>query len=146
MRSDRRWYWVGATMVAVVIALATGVPLATILIIALVLACPAAMLFGMAMMGRSRTAGQDDGMAGSAGSQQIPGEVAAPSPAVTALPEATSDGADPVAILKIRLAKGQITQEEYDRLWARPRAVAPTSTGPARSATCTTRAMPGIGP
>jgi len=127
MMSDRRWYWVGAAVVAAGMALAAGVPLATILTVALVLACPAMMLLGTCMMGRPRAAGQGEGMASSAGSRRTQGEVAAPSSAAMALPEATADGADPLVILKIRLAKGEITLEEYDRLLARVSAPDPVA-------------------
>lgn len=126
MKSDRRWYWLGAAVVAAGVALAAGVPLATILTFALVLACPAMMFLGMCMMGRPRASGQGDRMASSAGPQQTQGEVAARS-AATALPEATADGADPLPILKIRLAKGDITLEEYDRLLARVSAPDPVA-------------------
>jgi hypothetical protein len=105
MKRDRRWFWLGVAVAVVGAALAAGVPLATILTIADVLVCPAAMYFGMATMGRPPAAIQHDETAGSTG-QATRGEVAARSaPAV--LPEATGDGADPLVILKSRLTKGR---------------------------------------
>jgi uncharacterized protein (DUF2062 family) len=47
MTIQRRWLWIGAGMAAVGVALALGVPLGSILIVAAVLACPLAMYFRM---------------------------------------------------------------------------------------------------
>jgi hypothetical protein len=61
MTIQRRWLWIGAGVAAVGVALALGVPLGSVLIVAAVLACPLAMYFGMRGMGM----GQDcrhDGM------------------------------------------------------------------------------------
>lgn len=51
MRVDRRWLWVGGILAAAGAALALGVPLATLLTLAAVPACPAAMYLGMCGMG-----------------------------------------------------------------------------------------------
>lgn len=51
MPVDRRWYWLGAALAAAGIALVAGLALHTLLYVAALLACPAAMFFGMAMMG-----------------------------------------------------------------------------------------------
>jgi type III secretory pathway component EscV len=51
MTNQNKWLWIGAVVAAVVIALALGVPLGTLLIVAAVLLCPAVMYFGMRGMG-----------------------------------------------------------------------------------------------
>ncbi|HEX9531230.1 MAG TPA: hypothetical protein VGA58_00430 [bacterium] len=47
MRTQRRWLWIGGAIAATAAALALGVSLSTLLIVAAVLACPATMYFGM---------------------------------------------------------------------------------------------------
>ncbi len=47
MRTQRRWLWIGGAIATAAAALALGLPLSTLLIVAAVLACPAAMYFGM---------------------------------------------------------------------------------------------------
>ncbi len=59
MARGRRWFWLAGALVVALGALAWGIPLATLLTIAALLACPAAMFLGMGMMGRM----QDGGMA-----------------------------------------------------------------------------------
>lgn len=93
MTSDRRWLWVAGVAVVVLGALAWGIPLATLLTIAALLVCPAAMFFGMGMMGRTREGGMEQ-----------------TGPAI-----GVADG-DPLLILKRRLAAGEITLDEYERL------------------------------
>ncbi len=132
MPVDRRWYWLGAALAVAGIALLAGMPLGTLLYVAALLACPAAMFFGMGMMGRTSTSD-----AGGMGSQPGSPQVERADTAMPAAPVGPSDHApldfveppshhreaprpdeDPLVILKIRLAKGEITLEEYDRLVA----------------------------
>ncbi len=47
MKLDRKWLWRGGAVVGAGAALALGVPLGTLLVVAAVLACPLMMLFGM---------------------------------------------------------------------------------------------------
>lgn len=47
MKLDSRWMWIGGVLAAAVLALVAGIPLGTLLIVAALLACPAAMYFGM---------------------------------------------------------------------------------------------------
>lgn len=47
MTNQPMWLWIGGAVVAAAVALALGMPLYAILLIALVLGCPAAMYFGM---------------------------------------------------------------------------------------------------
>ncbi|MGH2374543.1 MAG: DUF2933 domain-containing protein [bacterium] len=47
MKIERKWLWLGGAVVGAGGALALGVPLGTLLIVAAVLACPLMMLFGM---------------------------------------------------------------------------------------------------
>jgi hypothetical protein len=54
--TQRTWLWIGAGVAAVAAALALGVPLGSVLIVAAALACPLAMYVGMRRMGM----GQDD--------------------------------------------------------------------------------------
>lgn len=57
------WLWVGGAVVAALVAWALGMPTYTLLLLALVLACPAAMYFGMSNMHRgSRRDGTDNRM------------------------------------------------------------------------------------
>ena len=50
MKVDRKWLWLGGALVGGAGALALGVPLGTLLIVAAILACPAMMFFGMRAM------------------------------------------------------------------------------------------------
>ena len=127
MKVDRRWLWAGGILtIAGGGALALGVPLATLITLAAVLACPAAMYFGMGMMGRMQGGAETGG-----GARALDGRGAETHTPV-ALPASTGTGApsraptleaprvndDPVMILKRRLAAGEMTLEEYDRLLA----------------------------
>jgi len=130
MQVDRRWYWLGAALAAAAIALVAGVPLGTVLYVAALLACPAAMFFGMGMMGRmsASDAGKVVSQSGSpevrpakAGMPSTPARVPDHAPLEGPPPghlETPRPGEDPLAILKIRLATGEIPLEEYDRLVA----------------------------
>ena len=51
MKSKRKWLFVGGTVVAIVAALALGVPAGTLLLFGAALLCPAVMFFGMRGMG-----------------------------------------------------------------------------------------------
>lgn len=51
MRSPRTWLWIGGIIAGVAVALAFGVSLGTLLIVAALLACPIGMYFGMRGMG-----------------------------------------------------------------------------------------------
>ena len=109
MQVNRRWYWLGAALVVAGVALTAGVPLGTLLTIAAVLACPAAMYFGMGMMGRPGASQAGGDPAHQPGSAPMHGEMAL---------SGSPPPSDPLAILKLRLAKGDITLEEYERLGA----------------------------
>lgn len=130
MQVDRRWYWLGAALAAAGFALVAGMPLGTVLYVAALLACPAAMLFGMGMMGRT-SASDGGGMVSRPGFPQVgradmampaaPAGPSDPAPLEGLTPhhlENPHPDEDPLAILKIRLAKGEILLEEYDRLVA----------------------------
>jgi hypothetical protein len=126
MRRDRRWLWLAGALTVVLGALAWGIPLATLIAVAALLACPAAMFFGMGMMGRTQGGGTacrpdtpgnaDDEMS----STPVPGprDIAPPPtpPQRQAGPAPGVADGDPMLILKRRLAAGQITLEEYERL------------------------------
>lgn len=125
MARDRRWLWLAGVVVAVLGAVAWGVPLATLLTVAVLLACPAAMFFGMGMMGRPQQggmachAGTSGSAHGEASSAPFPGplKIVPPStPANRAGSASSAADGDPMLILKRRLAAGQITLEEYERL------------------------------
>jgi len=47
MKIERRWMWIGGIIAGAVLALVAGVPLGTLLVVGALLACPAAMFFGM---------------------------------------------------------------------------------------------------
>jgi len=47
MKLDSRWMWIGGVLAAAVLALVAGITPGTLLIVAALLACPAAMYFGM---------------------------------------------------------------------------------------------------
>jgi hypothetical protein len=49
--TQRPWVWISGAAVVVAVALALGVPLGSILIVAAALACPLAMYVGMRRMG-----------------------------------------------------------------------------------------------
>ena len=124
MTRDRRWLWAGGILAVAGGALALGVPLATLITIAAVLACPTAMYFGMGMMGRTWAGAETVGGASALDNR----DGAAAGPAVTASPFATgalvperaapSEHEDPIVILERRLAAGEVTVEEYKRLLA----------------------------
>ena len=129
MQVGRRWYWLGAAVAVAGAVLMAGVPLGTLLTIAALLACPAAMFFGMGMMSRTGATTQGRRMAchgdpGRAERDRGQGGSAAAAPAEgrsddggqTTQPSKLPDGLDPLAILKIRLAKGEIALDEYERL------------------------------
>ena len=64
MTINRKWLWIGGAAAGAAAALALGVPLATLLLVAAVLACPAMMLFGMRGMHHGASAQHGpDGMA-----------------------------------------------------------------------------------
>lgn len=65
MKVDRKWLWLGGAIGGGGVALALGVPLGTLLIVAALLACPIMMMFGM--RGMQHGAG---GMAQHQGSQE----------------------------------------------------------------------------
>ena len=125
MNVDRRWLWAGGILTIAGGALAMGVPLATLITIAAVLACPAARYFGMGMMGRMHGSAETGGSpshdgrgarTGEAVPRAAAGAAMAPSgaPALQAPPPAD----DPVMVLKRRLAAGDISLDEYERLRA----------------------------
>lgn len=127
MARDRRWRWLAGALVVVLGALAWGIPLGTLLAIAALLACPAAMFFGMGMMGRTQEGGMacHPGTPGRAREEahQVSRGGPSGSEATTAPQRQTGSAAlvtdtdgDPILILKRRLAAGQITLEEYERL------------------------------
>ena len=51
MTSLRLWLWIGGVLAGAALALAFGVSLGTLLVVAAILACPVAMYFGMRGMG-----------------------------------------------------------------------------------------------
>lgn len=57
MTTQRTWLWIGGVIAAAAVALALGMPLGTLLILALLLACPLGMYFMMGGMGRQRESG-----------------------------------------------------------------------------------------
>lgn len=127
MIRDRRWLWLTGALIAVLGALAWGIPLGTLLTIAALLACPAAMLFGMGMMGRTQEGGMacHSGAPGKAHGETPRMSLAGPSGSETSTaPQGQTGSAslvadeDPILILKRRLAAGQISLEEYERLAA----------------------------
>ena len=73
MKVDRKWLWIGGAVVGAGAALALGVPLGTLLIVAALLACPAAMYLGM--RGTHQGAG---GMACHPGTYQAQDQQASP--------------------------------------------------------------------
>lgn len=85
MKIDRRWLWGAGALAAAAALLAAGVPLTTLIILAAVLACPAAMFFGM--RGMQHGAG---GMASHRGSQEPRADSAAPTG-----PASETDGRQP---------------------------------------------------
>jgi hypothetical protein len=63
MATQRRWLWIGGGVLAVAAALALGVPLASVSVLAAALACPLAMYFGMRGIGMGQGC-RHDGMHG----------------------------------------------------------------------------------
>jgi len=57
MTTQRTWLWMMGVIGVAAVALALGTPLETLLIIALLLACPLGMYFMMGGMGRQRKSG-----------------------------------------------------------------------------------------
>ena len=47
MKIDRKWLWLGAAVAGHAAALALGVPLGTLLVVAAILVCPIMKFFGM---------------------------------------------------------------------------------------------------
>ncbi len=47
MMPQRIWLWIGGVIIGAAAALALGVSLGTLLVVAAILACPVAMYFGM---------------------------------------------------------------------------------------------------
>lgn len=127
MKTNRTWLWLGGALIVVAGALGLGVPLGTVLTVAALLACPAAMFLGMGMMGRTQggdTMEHPDGPPGllrtdtveQARLPAIPGiETSGEHPRGPASAEGR-EREDPIGILKLRLAKGDISLEEYERL------------------------------
>lgn len=64
MKTNRMWLWLGGALIVVAGALGLGVPLGTVLTVAALLACPAAMFLGMGMMGRTQGGGTMEHPAG----------------------------------------------------------------------------------
>jgi len=59
MRSPRTWLCIGGIIAGVAVALAFGVSLGTLLIVAALLACPIGMYFGMRGMGMQQESTQE---------------------------------------------------------------------------------------
>lgn len=99
-----RWAWVGIAAVAVVVALSRGAPAGTALLPFVVLLLPCLVMCGaMAWMHRRH---------GGAGSEEQPDRHKN-----SGLRTADVDqGGDPLAVLQVRLARGEITIGEYERL------------------------------
>jgi len=129
MEVDRRWLWGLGLLGVGGGALAMGVPLSTLLYVAALLACPAVMFFGMGMMSKTGTGSQRGSMAYHAGPGQEERDRSQSTSAAATLAEGRLDDSaqvtqssnlpdrlNPVAILKIRLAKGEIVLDEYERL------------------------------
>ena len=130
MQVNRRWYWLGAALVVAGAALAAGVlrysrhiilpkigaagqrkllDARVLCVGAGGLGSPAAMYLAMGMMGRPGTSQAGGDPAHQPGSPPMHGEMAL---------SGSPPPSDPLAILKLRLAKGDITLEEYERLGA----------------------------
>jgi hypothetical protein len=60
MTNQWKWLWIGGVVAAAVAALALGVLPGTVLLVALVLLCPAAMYFGMHGHGHEGRPGTSD--------------------------------------------------------------------------------------
>jgi hypothetical protein len=54
MTGQRKWLWVVGAVAVAAVALSAGVPLGTVLLVGLLLLCPAAMYFGMGGMGKQQ--------------------------------------------------------------------------------------------
>ena len=59
MSAPRTWLWRGGIIAGVAVALAFGVSLGTLLIVAALLACPIGMYFGMRGMGMQQESTQE---------------------------------------------------------------------------------------
>lgn len=127
MKTNRTWLWLSGALVAIAGALGLGIPLGTVLTVAALLACPAAMFLGMGMMGRMQGGGTMEHPAGSREVRRADAAGQARLPAISGIETsgehprgpASADGRereDPIGILKLRLAKGDISLEEYERL------------------------------
>ncbi len=119
MKGNRTWLWIGGALAGAVGALVLGVPLRTVLTVAALLVCPAAMFLGMGMMGGMQPAGARETHRTTA--TAAPGHPAAPGVDTGAGVGARdaagdTDAEDPIAILRRRLAKGELSVEEYERL------------------------------
>ncbi len=112
MKTNRTWLWLGGALVVAAGILALGVPLGTVLTIAAVLACPAAMFLGMGMMGRM----QGGQAVEPSGPPAVPGAAAAGTSPMGPESAGGHETEDPIAILKRRLARGEVSLEEYERL------------------------------
>lgn len=66
MKIKRTWLWIGGAALGAAAALAAGVPLGTLLIVAALLACPVMMSLGMRGMHTGSGAQGAGGMAGCA--------------------------------------------------------------------------------
>ena len=54
MTGQRKWLWVVGAVALAAVGLGAGVPLGTVLLVGLLLLCPAAMYFGMGGMGKQQ--------------------------------------------------------------------------------------------
>jgi len=117
MRGNRTWLWIGGALAGAAGALVLGVPLRTVLTVAALLVCPAAMFLGMGMMGGMQPAGARETPRTTA--TEAPGHPAAPgvdTGAGVGARDAVGGADDPITILRRRLAKGELSVEEYERL------------------------------
>ncbi|MGQ0572490.1 MAG: hypothetical protein ACT4P5_23525 [Armatimonadota bacterium] len=89
MKLDRKWLLLGCALAGAAAALALGVPLGTLLVVAALLACPAAMFLGM----RGMQAGSGGAMACHPESQETRRDAAHPTATSAA---ALPDSSDPV--------------------------------------------------
>ncbi|MEX0805802.1 MAG: hypothetical protein WD688_21155 [Candidatus Binatia bacterium] len=63
MTGQRKWLWIVGAIAVAAVALGAGVPLGTLLLVGLLLLCPAVMYFGMRGMGTQQE-GRSERMAG----------------------------------------------------------------------------------
>lgn len=123
MKTNRRWLWLGSALAVAAGALVLGVPLRTVLTAAALLACPAVMFLGMGLMGGAQGGCAMDHPPGS---RELPRANTAGPAGLPSIPDIESsreleappghERGDPIAILKWRLARGDISLEEYERL------------------------------